>query len=294
MKPKRGFTLIEILIVITIIGILMTLITVSIASVQRRSRDSRRKADMALMRGQLDLFKADFKIYPNYTFYLGDNSLDLGAKDSSFKLAPEINECTNLPGGAPTLFATAPTDLDNAVLLQGFDAINSFLICLNYTENIVKDPIAASDTAGGYQYRVSFDYAEMIVSAKLENPNDPSVETLFNINPTNKRYIEGTGKTARQLADDSHIRPSGPLGFFSSVAVGNNLNDGFYLYQCLVKQSDGTAVTRDERSSGTFQPIIFSGGTWAKNSSCRDNLATDLQVVRAFGREASGGGGSID
>src|SRR3989344_4044534 len=70
-NSQSGFTLIELLVVITIIGILITLVTVAVVPVQRKSRDARRKADVNSFLSGVNLFKADFKIYPNSTFYLG-------------------------------------------------------------------------------------------------------------------------------------------------------------------------------------------------------------------------------
>jgi len=292
MTRRKGFTLIELLVVITIIGILMTLITVSIASVQRKSRDSRRKADISLIRGSLDLFKSDFKIYPNFTFYLGDNlndsgqPIDGGAMNSAFDLAPSIGQCTALPNGSPVLFASNTDNLDTATLLEGFDSVNAFLICLKYAESQVRDPSLAAEIPDNYQYRVSADYADMIVSAKLESANDPSLESLFNINTDNMRFIEGSGKTSRQLADDSNTTR------FFALPTGN-LNDGLYLYQCL-KSASGADITKDNRSSSSYQPIIFNSSTgWEKNTSCQNN-ATGLHVVQSYGRKpASTGSGSF-
>ena len=56
---KRGFTLIELLVVIVIIGILTTIAVASFTSAQKKSRDSRRKADLDAVRKALWLMKSD-------------------------------------------------------------------------------------------------------------------------------------------------------------------------------------------------------------------------------------------
>ena len=74
IRRKKAFTLIELLVVITIIGILAVLVAVTIGPIQKRSRDSKRKADVDLVLGGANQFYADFKVYPNFTMYLGNNT----------------------------------------------------------------------------------------------------------------------------------------------------------------------------------------------------------------------------
>ena len=62
---NRAFTLIEVLVVATIIGVLVTVTAVSFANSQKRSRDARRKADLETVRQALVLYRQDHGSYGN-------------------------------------------------------------------------------------------------------------------------------------------------------------------------------------------------------------------------------------
>jgi prepilin-type N-terminal cleavage/methylation domain-containing protein len=63
-KNNFGFTLIELLVVISIIGILVAVSIFGLSGVRESSRDARRKADLELIRGGLEIYKADCNAYP--------------------------------------------------------------------------------------------------------------------------------------------------------------------------------------------------------------------------------------
>ena len=283
-----GFTLIELLVVITIIGILITLVTVAVVPIQRKSRDAKRKADINSFLSGINLFKADFKVYPNSTFSLGDqgNTTD-GNMNSSFGLGTDVVACNNLPatGGDSALFTSTGTDpligsLNDATpgalkitLKPGFVAANHFLICLRYTDRLLTDPKPMSaGNVDKYQYRVSYDYGDAIVTSRLENgTTDSDASVLFAVTipdpspATTRRYYKGSGIVVRHLDDSSN-----DTRFFSTLS-GNN-NDGSYLYQCMKTSPTGTppstAITPDNRVS--YEPITCN------------NAAVDLNVIQAY------------
>lgn len=68
---QRGFSLIELLVVLVIISIITGLATVSYISAQKRGRDAQRKSDLSTYRNALELFFNDYNRYPCSTVTSG-------------------------------------------------------------------------------------------------------------------------------------------------------------------------------------------------------------------------------
>ena len=66
-SKQNGFSLIEILVVIGIIGILATLLIPNLIGVRQRARDSQRKSDIRQIQSALELYRADNAAYPSAT-----------------------------------------------------------------------------------------------------------------------------------------------------------------------------------------------------------------------------------
>ena len=64
MKKEKGFTFIELLVVVTISALLMAAATVGYTSISRRSRDTRRRTDMETIRAALELYRSEIGSYP--------------------------------------------------------------------------------------------------------------------------------------------------------------------------------------------------------------------------------------
>lgn len=294
-RKLPAFTLIELLVVISIIGLLITLIVAVVGPIQRKSRDTRRKSDINLFLTGLDQFKFEFKVYPNYTMYLGSyGTSGNGAENSNFGLADAIPQCNGLSVGQSSNFTSTGTNPTAAQLGtdgapgalpiklkegqanggSSFSSANNFLVCLRYMDRVISD--VNKSGANGYQVRFSYDYSDVLVSAELESTTDPDAKTLYN-GSAPKRYYQGSGTTIRQLDEDSNTS-----GFYN-LALSGSISDGLYLFQC-VKKADGTTINLDDRSSSTYDPITYNGSAWAANSACR-NVAGDaaaLNVVKAF------------
>ena len=87
----RGFTLIELLVVIAIIGILASIVLVSLQTARQKSRDARRIADIKNIQLALEEYYNDFLVYPR-DIYAGSS----GSPVSS--------------GLAPAYMSSVPTD----------------------------------------------------------------------------------------------------------------------------------------------------------------------------------------
>ena len=288
-KLRPGFTLIELLVVVSIIGILITLVTVAILPIQRKGRDSKRKADINLMQSGLDLFKADFKIYPNSTFYLGSYGTTLnGGGNSNWALGADLPTCNPLSNGDTALFTSdgldhsaAEFDANPINLKPGFASVNHFLICLKYMNQTVSDPTSGLTSNNLYHYRVSYDYTDMILATTLENANDKDAAQLFN-QTVAKRYYAGSGKNIRHLDEDSDTPQL--LGGFYTSATGT-LTDGKYLYQCAKRSSDQNVISRDDRSSSAYEPVKFNpiNSGYIKNSACAEApLGSGLDAIASY------------
>ncbi len=63
-RNEKGFTLVELLVVISIIGLLSTLAVVALGSARERARDAKRIADVKQIQTALELFYNDNNAYP--------------------------------------------------------------------------------------------------------------------------------------------------------------------------------------------------------------------------------------
>lgn len=122
---KRGFTLVELLIVITIIMVLVTVGMMSYANAQKVGRDARRKADLKQVQAALEMFRADNGFYPqNKTGNLSVLSTDLVTKYTQ-KLPPDPSASSNyyfvsdLTGLTYTICANLENDKDAEYIPAG-------------------------------------------------------------------------------------------------------------------------------------------------------------------------------
>lgn len=108
---KSGFSLIELLVVISIIGLLSSLAVVSLNSARQKARDAVRKADMAQLRTALNLYYDDKLKYPDcranstdaekVLCYSGDGNVAAGNGDSLYEALITIPSLKPYMGSLP-------------------------------------------------------------------------------------------------------------------------------------------------------------------------------------------------
>lgn len=64
-RSDRGFTLIEIMVSVSIMVILTIIGVVSYSKINMRSRDVKRKSDIEQVRSALEMYRSDYGYYPN-------------------------------------------------------------------------------------------------------------------------------------------------------------------------------------------------------------------------------------
>lgn len=64
LRKRNGFTLVELLVVIAIVGILLTVALASYSTVQKKSRDGRKKQDLQSFQQAMEQYFSDTNVYP--------------------------------------------------------------------------------------------------------------------------------------------------------------------------------------------------------------------------------------
>lgn len=95
-KKQKGFTIVELLIVIVIIGILATIVIVTFTGIQKKARDSKRQTDINAVNSQIAAF------YTNYGFYPTLGDLNSATFRSAYMKGLDSNALTDPKGGAMT------------------------------------------------------------------------------------------------------------------------------------------------------------------------------------------------
>jgi len=102
-NKKKGFTLIELLVVIAIIGVLASVVLVSINSARTKAQDATRKAEMRQIESALSIHLNDLGFYPNTGGQWWSYSVTYGSR-------PLEGPTGYIPGLAPTYISELPVD----------------------------------------------------------------------------------------------------------------------------------------------------------------------------------------
>jgi prepilin-type N-terminal cleavage/methylation domain-containing protein len=99
-RPTNGFTIVELLIVIVVIGILAAITIVAYNGIQDRSSDARRQSDMRNVQGIVEKYAADNGAYPStgsLSTVLSDDNCFAGTSQADW--VPGVTE--KLPQSVP-------------------------------------------------------------------------------------------------------------------------------------------------------------------------------------------------
>ncbi len=172
-RSVTGFTLIELMVAISVVAILSTIGLTVYSQGQKFARDSRRKTEIKQIQSALNLYYNDYKRYPGW----------VGPTGTASKGCAYVSATGST--GAHTLCNSGNTNStgnDNWII--GLDSNYINIVPRDPTQNSAADPIGAAGT--GYGYRVydtssgsgsSFTCPKGIAQvyllyAKLENQND--------------------------------------------------------------------------------------------------------------------------
>lgn len=117
-KKQSGFTIIELLIVIIVIGILATLVITTFSGIQRNARNRAREADLNALHSQIEYYYGQNNKYPTLA-NLNDatwRAANLKGLDAEALKDPQGANATLVaaPAAGSYSYVVTPTDCNNA------------------------------------------------------------------------------------------------------------------------------------------------------------------------------------
>lgn len=127
MKKTKGFTLIELLVVIAIIGILATVILVSLNSARSKSRDARRVSDLRQVSLALEMYASENATYPPAAS-CGTTSASFNTMAGTLVTAGFLPSVPADPAASATLYYAYAGSTSDYVLKATLENTNSDLL----------------------------------------------------------------------------------------------------------------------------------------------------------------------
>lgn len=162
-KNRGGFTFLELLISITIIGIIATISMITLRTQSANARDARRRADIEQVRTALEFYRQAQHTYPNEVPTTGASGWEISTATNF--LQELVNE------GA---MQKIPRDPRNTLVNTGAGAFflprpngDFFYAYHRYEENLAAaEGSAADNAAGGSRYGCDFDGTFTVLAIK--------------------------------------------------------------------------------------------------------------------------------
>lgn len=116
---NRGFTVMELLVVMAIMGVLYTVVMSSVGDSRSKGRDSKRIADISLIQLILEKYYDEYSKYPNLLSELSSYDSSVPEKDPQdvvYKYAPLNSDKTSCSNKCQFYHLGASLENDNSVL----------------------------------------------------------------------------------------------------------------------------------------------------------------------------------
>lgn len=167
MRYKKGFTLLELLVVIAVIGIFSAIVIASLNNIRSKSRDARRKSDFRQIATALEMY------YDQYGGYPATGSIDAFGRYSE----------TGRKGG---YFANTNPNYDNRSL-NDWNSLFKPLVDNKFMSDVPRDPV--NKPSGCFPWLYMPKYCE---------PEGESVNRLYHYRSN------GTARTADKVSYDAN------------------------------------------------------------------------------------------
>lgn len=135
-RAESGFTLVELIVVMVIIGILASLIMVNVVGVRQRARDGQRLADLKQLQNALQLYYNDNNRYPVTGLGVWYSS-EPGDNQAVATVPPDTDNNPNtrdwIPGLTPTYIKALPRDPRGGISLMPGCAAGGWKSAYHYT-----------------------------------------------------------------------------------------------------------------------------------------------------------------
>lgn len=153
LRIKRGFTLIELLVVIAIIGILASIVIISMNDARQSARDVKRVGDLNGARLSLELYFDDNGAYPRAAIAGTCENASAAFTTLGVTAADPVSTRNYFyggnAGGTAYVLGAALEDVDASALDSGNDVDGSVLGC-NCADNVVGGHTSRADPAYAY------------------------------------------------------------------------------------------------------------------------------------------------
>ena len=188
---RKGFTLIEILVVVAIVAILSAVIVVGLGPARRQGRDARRIVDLKQVQVALELY---FNAYGQYIY-------DSGAAQRlpASAIIKPTGSCTD---------TIIPPAIDYGTMGgTGWGGVQGALMCARIGVSVVPDDLSAPSQH--YLYDVLNTTAQgYILGAKLEDSSNPALTGSGDLDGTIPVRVGGSAGTIN-CDDPIYCIPSG-------------------------------------------------------------------------------------